>query len=382
MGLRIERSLELTGLTRHQYYYRPKKTDRRGRPKSKTTLKNEGGVEKVYSNESVVDIISNRQKDPDLQSGYKRMCSALMLMGFIINPKKVYRLMNENQLLLEKPKASSKEYARYRILTPTEPLTSFEMDIKQVYCTEKRRYAYVLSIIDTFTRVVLFWEVRYNMKHQQVAKAWQCIIEHIIQPYHPKSNELHIEVRNDNGPQFSAKKLRSFFEENGLSHVFTHPYTPQENGHIESFHSILSKSLEQYSFWSIEDLEKRLDTFYHKYNNERIHGSTAQLNPILFWRLWDEGKIQRQELSKRKIKFTLIGTYQQLSGNTSQRAAPCLNLDELDAHSNLNFQKVEELVMKNELFTLKNNHRYKTSPSIAPCQSKNMEDFSILATGN
>lgn len=367
MGLRIERSLELTGLTRHQYYYKRKKTDNRGRPKSKTTLKKEGDVEKVYSNESVVDIINNRQKDPDLQSGYKRMCSALMLMGFIINPKKVYRLMNENQLLLEKPKASSKEYARYRILTPTEPLTSFEMDIKQVYCTEKRRYAYILTVIDTFTRVALFWEVNYNMKHQQVIKAWQHIIEHIIQPYSPKRNEVHIEVRNDNGPQFSAKKLRSFFEENGLSHVFTHPYTPQENGHIESFHSVLSKSLEQYSFWSIEDLEKRLDTFYHKYNNERIHGSTAQLTPILFWRLWNQEKIIRKELSKRKVKFTLKGNHQQLSGNTSQRAAPCLNLYELNAHSNLNFQKVEELIIKKELFTLKNNHRYKMSPSIAPC---------------
>jgi hypothetical protein len=189
MGLRIERSLELTGLTRHQYYYKPKKRDNRGRPKSTTTLKKEGNIEKVYSNESLVEVISSRQKDPDLQSGYKRMSSALMLMGFIINPKKIYRLMTENQSLLEKPKASSKEYAKYRILTPTEPLTSFEMDIKQVYCTEKRRYVYILSVIDTFTRVVLFWEVRYNMKHQQITKAWQNIIEYIIQPYAPQKKE-------------------------------------------------------------------------------------------------------------------------------------------------------------------------------------------------
>ncbi len=220
------------------------------------------------------------------------------------------------------------------------------------------------------------------MKHQQVTRAWQHIIEYIIQPYDFKNNEIHIEVRNDNGPQFSAKNLRSFFQENGLNHVFTHPYTPQENGHIESFHSILSKSLEQYSFWSIEDLEKRLDVFYHKYNNERIHGSIAQLTPTLFWRLWNEGNIQRKENSKRKIKFTIKGTYQQLSGNKNQRAAPCLNLNELDAHSNLNEQKVEELIKKNEIFTLKNNHRYKESPSIAPCQSKNMEDFSIFTAVN
>lgn len=382
MGLSVERSLELTGLTRHQYYYKPKKEDRRGRPKSKVSLKTNGKEEKECSNESVVEIIKSRQNDIDLRSGYQKMTSALMLMGFIINHKKVYRLMKENQLLLEKNKATSKEYAKYRILTPEEPLTSFEMDIKQVYCSEKKRYAYVLSIIDTFTRVVVFWEARYNMKHHQVMTAWKSVIEHIIQPFTQKESEVHIEVRNDNGPQFSANKLRTFFKENGLNHVFTHPYTPQENGHIESFHSILSKTLDQYSFWSIDELEKRLEIFYHKYNNERIHGSIAQLPPVIFWRLWNDDKITRKELSKRKVKFTLIGSYQELSGNTSQRAAPCLNLDELDAHSNLYNAKVDELMKSHELITLKNNHRYKTSPSIAPCHNKNNEEFSTLAMAN
>lgn len=380
MGLRLERVLELTGLTRHQYYYKPKSQGRRGRKKSTHTLKLEKSEKIRCPNKDIVDIIKSRQSDIDLQSGYSKTTTALMLMGYIINPKKVYRLMSEHQLLLKKPMQSNKEYAKYRIITPEEPLTHFEMDIKLVYCTEKRRYANILSVIDTFTRTVVFWEVSYNMKHKQIIEAWKAIIEHIIQPFTEK--EIHIEIRNDNGPQFSAKNLRAFFEENGLSHVFTHPYTPQENGHIESFHSILSKSLEDYTFWSIDNLEKRLDTFYHKYNNERMHGSIANLPPVLFWRLWNEGKIVRKELSKRKIKFTLVGSYQSLSGNTSQRAAPCLNLDELNAHSNLNFQKVDEIIKNNDLITLKNNHRYKTSPSIAPCQSKNTKEICTLATTN
>jgi transposase InsO family protein len=39
----------------------------------------------------------------------------------------------------------------------------------------------------------------------------------------------------------SAKLIQEFFKENYLNQVFTHPYTPQENGHIESFHAILAK---------------------------------------------------------------------------------------------------------------------------------------------
>lgn len=62
------------------------------------------------------------------------------------------------------------------------------------------------------------------------------------------SRELRVEIRKDGGPQFAAKILQVFFEHNGLNQVFTHPYTPQENGHIDSFHSILSASLEKEYF--------------------------------------------------------------------------------------------------------------------------------------
>lgn len=190
---------------------------------------------------------------------------------------------------------------------------------------------------------------------------------------------LKLEMTTDLNSQ--QKIYESFFKENNLIHVFTHPYTPEENGHIESFHSILSKTLDNYTFWSIGDLEKRLDSFCHKYNNERIHGSVANLPPVVFWRMWNEDKIIRKELSKRKVKFTLKGSYQELSGNTSQRFAPCINLNELDAHLNLNNQEVDEFY-KAELITLKNNHRFKTSPSIAPCENKNKKENDIFANAS
>jgi hypothetical protein len=39
----------------------------------------------------------------------------------------------------------------------------------------------------------------------------------------------------------APKRFREFFVENHQSSVYLHPYTPQENGHIESFHAILAK---------------------------------------------------------------------------------------------------------------------------------------------
>lgn len=275
--------------------------------------------------------------------------------------------MKEGQMLLQRPKAKDKVYAKYRTVCPEGPLEVFEMDIKQVFCTQKRRYAQVLTVIDTFTRTALFWEVGFQMKKGQVLRAWENIIAHIIQPVTEDPNEVHIEVRNDNGPQFRAKELRAFFKQNGLGQVFTHPYTPQENGHIESFHAILGKSLDRHTFWSIGELEGRLHRFYKKYNNKRIHSSIANLTPILFWKLWEEGKIIKTVKSKRKVKFTLDGKYQQLPGNTILGEAPCISLEGLDARSMENKEKVDG---PNWPITLMNNHRYKTSPEIAPCKNK------------
>jgi putative transposase len=70
----------------------------------------------------------------------------------------------------------------------------------------------------------------YRMTSAQVKAAWEHVIIEHLQPADILSQEVHIELRNDNGPQFSAAAIRSFLADNHIGQVFTHPYTPQENG--------------------------------------------------------------------------------------------------------------------------------------------------------
>lgn len=351
--------LEITGLTRHQYYYKKKSSKKRGRKKSSSTPKLEDGEITQRPNKEVVTIIKERQESIDLSSGYHRMTHALMAEGFFINSKKVYRLMKENQLLLPKPKRKSKNYAKYRTVTPDGPLQVFEMDIKMVWCTQHRRHAQVLTVLDVFTRSAIYWETSYNMKQDRVLRAWEQIIEHILQP-HGMSPKVNIEIRNDNGPQFSAKRLREFFHQNGLDHVFTHPYTPQENGHVESFHAILSRTLDTYEFWSLEELEMRLKQFYDNYNNRRIHSSIANLPPNQFWQFWEEGKVQRIQVSTQKVKFKLLIPRQEISGKRSLREVPCFSFSDFDSRE-MEYEKVDRPI------TLKKQPSVQKSPSVAPC---------------
>lgn len=258
------------------------------------------------------------------------MYFALMMLGYYLNHKKVYRLMKENDLLRAAKKRNERTYAKYRIVTPKGPLEVLEMDIKYVWVTQDRRHAYILTIIDTFTRYVLHWQVGFTMRTHQVQQAWEEVIIDYLQPADKMREEIHIEVRNDNGPQFSSKKIQSFFKENYLHQVFTHPYTPQENGHIESFHSILSSSIDKEVFWNLTELENRLHQFYIKYNNVRLHGSIANLSPVMFWKLWEMKKITRIELDNKKQKFKLNIPYQQIPDNESLKEVSCLNCLALD----------------------------------------------------
>ena len=226
-------------------------------------------------------------------------------------------------LLKERNKRSEKTYAKYRIVTPQGPLRLIEMDIKYVWVTQAGRYAFVLTIIDTFTRFVLNYQVGFTMKNTQVRHAWNQVIEQYLQARDLLREQINIEVRNDNGPQFCAKIIQEYFQQNHLNQVFTHPYTPQENGHVESFHAILSSALNK-EYWDLQDLEERLKVFYHKYNEVRLHGSIANLPPKLFWDLWEQGKITRNELKNKKVKFTLNIPYQDISGNRKLREVPCL----------------------------------------------------------
>jgi transposase InsO family protein len=326
-------ALSILSLSKHQYYYE-QTGHRPGKQPSQTTLKLEDQQVITVSNQVVVEEIKNTQLDPDTDYGYRKMSTLLMIAGYYINHKKVYRLMKEAGLLKPQHKKRDKTYVKYRIVIPEGPLEVLEMDIKYVWVTKDRRYAYILTVIDTFTRFVLHRQVGFTMKSRQVKQAWEKVITNYLQPADLLRKQIHIEIRNDNGPQFGSKIIRKFFEENHLNQVFTHPYTPQENGHIESFHSILSRALGDGVFWDMEELMARLTIFYEKYNNVRLHGSIANLSPSVFWDLWQEGNITRRVLKNKKVKFNLNIPYQQLSGNMNMREVPCSHSKPLDGVEN------------------------------------------------
>ncbi len=299
LGLSTFRAFELAKMPRSTYYYKPK-AGRKGRhPSTHTPLVNGD----LVTNEQVVELIETICLDPFLDYGADRMCMELNNRGFIINKKKVYRLMKEHNMLYPK-RANSAAQARKRVDSnspkPTFPFQVIELDIKYVYIHGLQRNAYLLTVIDTFTRMSLAWGLDLNMKAKQVAELLKEAIKNFAVE---NQEEYRFRIRTDNGPQFIAKKLSDAVKELSLGHEFIKPGTPQQNGHIESFHHIVSKLItERYEFENLEAARKTFSEFYLTYNQKRIKKELLGKSPAQFYQLWLENKIG-QEMKKNKQKF-------------------------------------------------------------------------------
>ncbi len=306
-GMIRDQALTMCGISKNQFYHKLS-NKKRGRKPTQTTMQETIDGIKEVNNKEVVQEIINHLENPLNKEGYQRMTGVLQLLGYYINHKKVYRLMKSNQLLCAPKARESKKYVKYRILSPEGPLRLLEVDIKYVWIDGENRHGYILTIIDVFTRVVLYWKVDRHMKQKAVEQAWSVVIEEHLEKHKMYGWKLNIEVRSDNGPQFSAKKLKKFLEDNHLIQTFTHPYTPQENGHIESFHAILGGYLDNQYFSTLEDVDRNLVVFYDHYNNNRVHGSTLKLPPQIFWEQWKLGNIERIVIDDklRKVKFKIL----------------------------------------------------------------------------
>ena len=90
-------------------------------------------------------------------------------------------------------------------------------------------------------------------------------------------------MRNDNGSQFMAHKVREYLERNNIAQEFTHIATPEENGHIESFHSSISReNINRNWFDSLHHARMVIDGYYRVYNYSRKHRPLKRKSPYQY----------------------------------------------------------------------------------------------------
>jgi putative transposase len=67
--------------------------------------------------------------------------------------------------------------------------------------------------------------------------------------------------------RFIAEMVQRYFKDKQIVQEFTKPATPQQNSHIESYHSIMESAVcQKFEFSNISDAKKTMNQFRDFYN--------------------------------------------------------------------------------------------------------------------
>lgn len=301
LGLTVAQCVSIAGLAKSTYYYKSI-GGKKGKRPSGYTIK---GSQVVSDSEVVSRMEALLTEDEFIDYGYHTTTKVLKKEGYRINHKKVYRLMREKKLLYPAIKAgrlAKRGFVKYTVPKYEHPFANMEMDIKYLYIHGQQRNGFLLTLIDTFTRIAVGWVLDFTMKSNHVAELLKVVSKDpLVTPYLNKSKVM---VRTDNGPQFISKLLEESIKDYPFTREFIHPGIPQENAHIESFHSTLTRLVERkYYFESIHQAREVLNRFYHCYNNKRVMKSTLYCSPMEFLKEWENKKVIIGEKNKKQKFF-------------------------------------------------------------------------------
>lgn len=275
-GYEIKTILSLLQLSTSSWYYQSTGGKQGLRP-STHTRKLDGGV---LSNQEIVSQIEQLLQQDFVDYGYIKVTHWLRQnLKVIINYKKVYRLMKENKLLYSQHSRDKKDkvFIKYRVPKPQVPFEHMEMDIKYVWIHGTRRMAYLLSVIDIKTRAILGWILQHSIRKNDVVSLIRAIAGWYFLP-------LKVTIRSDNGAQFEAKMVRECLSEMEIQQEFSHVATPEDNGHIESYHYIIKKCVcNVYEFLDLDQAHDIIKQFVCFYNDQRIHSGIGYMSPSKYF---------------------------------------------------------------------------------------------------
>lgn len=276
------------GVSRSSWYYTTTESKPGRKPTSHTTMINGAIVE----NRQVVEQIRSILSQEFICYGYEKVTWELHDQGFIINKKKVYRLMSEAHLLHNTQRISTygkRTFVQQRKVEASYPMQHLTMDIKYVYIQGEKRNVYLLTVMDVFSRRVLAHSLKPSIRQYDVV----LLLEGIVSKYWTKG----IVIRNDNGSQFIAHSVRKYLKSRGINQEFTHLATPEENAHIEALHSTLEREvIKRYWFDSFYYAKWKINDYYKVYNQKRKHRALNRKSPDQIWNASKKAMLNSQFL--------------------------------------------------------------------------------------
>jgi len=206
--------------------------------------------------------------------GYRRLTVLLQRDGWPVNHKRVYRIYEEEALLV-RTKRRKKRTAerRLRPLPATEPGEHWSIDFVSDQLADGRRFR-VLTAIDQVSRECVCLEVAQRLPAETVTAALERAMTVYGQP---------MVITSDNGTEFASNHFDQWAYRRGIELDFIAPGRPMDNGFIESFNGKLrDECLSVHWFESLSEAQRLIGQWRCEYNERRPHSSLGNRAPAAY----------------------------------------------------------------------------------------------------
>ena len=269
-GFRLDLLLEAARLPRSTYYYQLKQLDRLDKDKN---LKAE------------IQVIFTEHRG---NYGYRRMTLELRNRGYMVNHKRVQRLMKV--LGLSARIRRKRKYSSYqgeigkkadnliqRQFEATKPMEKCYTDVTEFAIPASSQKLYLSPVLDGFNSEIIAYNLSTSPNLEQV----EAMLNQAFSEDHYTNTILH----SDQGWQYQHQYYHHFLEGKGIQPSMSRKGNSPDNGMMESFFGILKSEMfygYEKTFHSLEQLEQAIVDYIDYYNNKRIKVKLKGLSPVQY----------------------------------------------------------------------------------------------------
>ncbi|WP_247952755.1 IS3 family transposase [Streptococcus mitis] len=220
--------------------------------------------------------------------GYRRIHLELRNRGYLVNQKRVQRLMkvlNLQAKVRQKRKYSSHkgdvgkkaENLIQRQFKGSKTMEKCYTDVTEFAIPASTQKLYLSPVLDGFNSEIIAYNLSTSPNLEQV----KTMLEQAFTEKHYEDTILH----SDQGWQYQHDSYHRFLESKGIQASMSRKGNSPDNGMMESFFGILKSEMfygYEKSFQSLKQLEQAIVDYIDYYNNKRIKVKLKGLSPVQY----------------------------------------------------------------------------------------------------